>query len=360
VRWFLAGLAGALLAAAQSGASEYNCRHVAVVDMASGQTLSGIEDLVHHPESNTLILSVHDRWGDRDGHSDAKWGMYRVSIDALHSGKSRADGESAISGDTRSETMKPHGLAIRSLADGSSRLAVINHRFHQEKSGPEGQAGTTVEEFRITDGGLLEPLRSIGHPDLCPANDLDWIDDDRLLVSLDRENCGGFWRFLELSRAQWRGKLALVDLGGTGAPEILSAEHGFPNGVLVDGERIVVAFSREERVASYRLKDGELIQHSSVALQGGGDNLARAADGSYLLAVHPDLWDFGLYSLGVWGFDTAPTQLVRIGSNMSAAEVLFEHEDGEPLSGVTGIVQVGDLLIGGAAFDDGLAVCEPK
>lgn len=360
MRLALIVIAGACLLSGQVAASEYACRHVSVIDKVSMQPLSGVEDLVHHPESGTLILSVHDRWGDKDGRADALWGVFRVDVEALRSGHERVEGEPARSDDASLEKMKPHGLAIREFPGGHSRLAVINHRFHQKESGPDGKAGTTIDEFQIAGDGLLEPMRSVGHPGLCPANDLDWLDDDRLLVSLDRENCGGFWRFLELSRGQWRGKLAAVDLNGTGVPEVLASELGFPNGVLVDGERIVVAFSREERVSSYRLRDGDLIRESSVALQGGGDNLAMSEDGAYLLAVHPDLWDFGLYSLGVWGWDTAPTRLVKIGSNMSAAEVLYENGHGEPLSGVTGFVKVGDMLIGGAAFDEGLAVCEPK
>lgn len=283
-----------------------------------------------------------------------------MSFEELRSPASKVLARRAQAGDNIIEGMKPHGIALRSANDGADRLAVIDHQDHQQEIGPNGRPGTTVDIFDVTSDGRLEPVRRLGEPAMCPANDLDWLDDERLIVSLDRTNCGGFWRFLELSRGQWRGKLAIIDLPEDKGMTVVATELGFPNGVLVDGDKILISYSREERLASYRLEDGKLVQQSSVGLQGGGDNLALSPDGSYLLAVHPDLFDFGLYSLRVWGFDTAPTQLVRVGRDLSPSQILYESEDGDPLSGVTGLVEIEGLLIGGAAFDEGLAVCEPK
>lgn len=356
MKWLVAAGLCAFLMAGEALASDYVCRHVSVTDKKTGHSLVGIEDLVYHPPSGTLILSVHDRWGDQDENHDALMGLFSVDAnDLINVGQASAR---SLAGPA-DKTMRPHGLAIRNWGNEGWRLLVIDHRFLQEDE-RDGAPGTLIRDYAIAaDGGLVEK-RQVGHPELCPANDLDWLDRDSVLVSLDRSNCGGIWRFLELSRGQWRGKLARVDLDGNGAPQILLGELGFPNGVLAMDDRVLVAFSREERLASYALDGDRLEQLSSIALQGGGDNLAVDYEGRILMAVHPDLTDFGLYSLRVWGHDSAPTRLVRVNANLSPAEVLFESEDGNPLSGVTGFIEVEKRLIGGAAFDEGLAVCEVK
>jgi hypothetical protein len=356
VKWLVAAGLCVLLMAEGTLASDYVCRHVSVTDKETGHPLVGIEDLVYHPPSGTLILSVHDRWGDQDGNPDALMGLFSVEANDLIDVESTS--ARSLAGPA-GKTMRPHGLAIRNWATEGWRLLVIDHRYLQEDE-RDGAPGTLIRDFSIAADGRLVEKRQLGHPELCPANDLDWLDRDSVLVSLDRTNCGGIWRFLELSRGQWRGKLARVDLDGNGAPQVLLDELGFPNGVLAMDNRVLVAFSREERLASFVLAGDRLEQLSSIALQGGGDNLAVDSEGQVLMAVHPDLTDFGLYSLRVWGHDSAPTRMVRISSKLSPAQVLFESDDGTPLSGITGFVEVGNRLIGGAAFDEGLAVCEAK
>ncbi|WP_416896350.1 MAG: hypothetical protein ACMVY4_12470 [Minwuia sp.] len=338
----------------------YECRHVDVVSTLTGVKLAGIEDLAYHPPSGNLILSVHDRWGDRDGRFEAQWGLFRLPLDQLETGQSSVRADPARKGEAFLDEMKPHGIALRQIDDGSWRLLVINHRFLEEESGPLGLPGTMIEEFEVDPEGHLTALRSVGHPALCPANDLDWIDGDRALVSLDRTNCGGLSRFLELARGQWRGRLAIVDLAGGGEPFVLAEKLGFPNGVAVRDDETFVAFSREERLARYRLTADGLVETGSWPLNGGGDNLAFDSAGRLLLAVHPDLFDFGLYTLRVWGFGSAPTRMVRFSPDGEEREILLESQDGKPLSGVTSFVEARDLLVGGAAFDEGIAVCEEK
>lgn len=344
------------LTVASASAAEIACRHVQVIEQSGEQALKGIEDLVFHPPSRTLILSVHDRWGDQDGDPAALMGLFGVELSAL-SGRETVKAE-RLAGEKR-RPMRPHGLALRQRDDGDWRLLAIDHRHLQEEE-VNGEAGTVIHDFSVSPDGMLQPVRSVAHPALCPANDLDWIDDERALVTLDRSNCGGFWRFLELARAQYRGRVAIIDLRSGGAPDEVLDELGFPNGILVRENEAFIAFSRENRIARYRLRDGRLEETASTPLAGGGDNLSVASDGDLLLAVHPDVFDFGLYTMRVWGYDTAPTRLVRLNRQGEDPRVIYEATDGGVLSGVTGIVEAGGLLIGGAAFDEGLAVCEQQ
>lgn len=346
----------AIMSVCGAAVAETVCRHVEVVEESSGLSLKGIEDLVSHPPSNSLILSVHDRWGDRDGDPSALMGLFGVKLSTL-TGKQTVRARRLFG--EKHRPMRPHGLAIRQRSDGDWRLLAIDHR-HLQKEEVDGEPGTIIHDFSVSHDGALWPVRSVGHGDLCPANDLDWIDDDRALVTLDRTNCGGFWRFMELARAQHRGRVAIVDLSGNDEPIAVLQDLGFPNGVLVRDGDVFIAYSREDRIARYRWAAESLSQISSVPLDGGGDNLSETGNGELLLAVHPDIFDFGLYTMRVWGYETAPTRLVRLNREGGNPEVIYEATDGGVLSGVTGIVEAGGLLVGGAAFDEGLAVCERK
>lgn len=331
-----------------------DCRRVAVVGGDGGEALSGIEDLVYHPPSGDLILSVHDRWGDGDDEAAVK-GLFAVALDDLaFAGQVTA---SRIGPETEDGLpLRPHGIALRDFGDGDWRLAVVNHRVLQQEDTADGRAGTVIEEYSVAPDGTLTRGRTVTGP-LCPANDLDWLDRDRLVVTLDRTYCGGARRFVELSLGLWWGRLVEADLS-TGGVRTLAEDLGFPNGVLVQDDEVFVAFSREKRIARYRRDAvGRLDEIRHAALSGGGDNLSADAAGRLLLAVHPDLTEFGLYSLRVWGYDSAPTRLVRVAPRNLEIETLLDDPDGVTIAGATSVIEAGGHWIAGAAFDSGLLVC---
>lgn len=331
-----------------------HCRKAEILD-ADGRPLSGIEDLVFHPPSRTLILSAHDRWADAEAAADAPMGLFAVPAGDLMAAEralAHRIGPAPASGLAR----RPHGVALRDFGDGDWRLAVIDHRALQRERTPDGRAGTVIETFRVAADGSLTPGRVVEGA-LCPANDLDWIDRDRLIVTIDRDNCGGFRRFMELSLGLHEGRLIEVDLRG-GPPQLLAEDLGFPNGVGVRGDEVFVAFSREERLARYvRDEAGSLTELDSLPTDGGGDNLSWDSKGRLLLAIHPSVWRFGLYSLRVPGFAAAPSRLVRIDPADDTVTTIYDDPEGELFSGATSVIEAGGHFIAGAAFDSGLLVC---
>jgi len=349
----------ALLAAASVSAESYDCRRVEVTDSATGRLLAGIEDLVHHRPSNTLILSVHDRWGDRDGDADAPKGLFSIAADELGSGMAL---EAVQVAGYRHEPMRPHGMALRPDTDGH-RLAVIDHRYYREEMRGD-EAGTVIRDYSVADDGTLTEVRVSGHAFLCPANDLDWLDENRVVVSLDRANCSGFWRFLELARGQARGRVAVVDLAEGDKPQVVLDSLGFPNGVLLTGGRsdsLWIGQSFAERIERFKWTDAAPHPVDRMSFPGAVDNLAIDRWGRIVTAVHPDPTDFGLYTLRVWGFDSAPTLLMHCCHERGDSPgVILDDPDGEIISGATSVISVGNLYVAGAAFDNGLAVCEPK
>lgn len=349
-------------------ADTFDCRHVDVIDRGSGRPLVGIEDLVHHPPSNTLILSVHDRWRDRDDDPKALMGLFGMPVSSLDEA---TPAEAWRLAGERSEPMRPHGIALAELGDGEHRLLVIDHRYYREEE-RNGAPGTVLREFAVSPNGALWPLRSFGHPELCPANDLDWYGGDKAFVTLDRANCGGFWRFLELARGQERGRLVEIDLNEKKLTERLSG-LAFPNGIVLDREfdrrQFFLTETRASRVSLIRSDfhaqfqgDPDLWTFHTALLAGAPDNISSTLGGTTLLALHPDTFDFGLYSMRVWGYDRSATRLVQLHGiyPRPGVRVILDDPNGEIISGATSVIQVGDRFVAGSAFDEGLAVCERK
>ncbi|PJK29081.1 hypothetical protein [Minwuia thermotolerans] len=365
MRWL--GIALALIAM-PAHADVFDCRHVNVVDNETGQKLAGIEDLVHHPPSNTLILSVHDRWGDQDDDPEALMGLFGVRVSSL---EASAPAEAWRLGREQPEPMRPHGIALAERPDGEYRLLVIDHRYLQEEE-RNGAPGTVIREFAVSTDGALSPLRSFGHPKLCPANDLDWYGGDKALVTLDRANCGGFRRFLELARGQERGRLVEVDLNKRIITERLSG-LAFPNGIMLDKQfdrrQFFLTETRASRVSVFRSDihkeirgEQDLWLTQTAMLAGSPDNISSTPDATALVALHPDVFDFGLYSMRIWGYDSSGTRLIELHGldPQPGIRVILDDPDGEIISGATSVIQVGRHYFAGSAFDEGLAVCEEK
>ncbi|WP_417514971.1 SMP-30/gluconolactonase/LRE family protein [Minwuia sp.] len=359
--WLVCGL----LLPTASLADSHDCRHVQVTDADSGRPLAGIEDLVYHPPSDTLILSVHDRWGDADEDPNALMGLFGLALESLVAGGPATARRIAGPAD---RSMRPHGMSLAEREAGVWRLLVIDHRFYREEQ-RDGQPGTILQEYDVTGDGALAPLRQFGHAGLCPANDLDWDGGDRLIVTLDRANCGGFWRFLELARGQQRGRVVLVDLEAQTLTDLLT-DLAFPNGIALDPAsegQFFLTESRAARLSRFSLDlDAEPSKGMSsetlqtVELPGAPDNLAFDADGMLLVALHPDVTDFGLYSMRVWGYESSATRIVRLSGTAPEAEVetILDDPDGALVSGATSVIQAGDHYVAGAAFDEGLVVCD--
>ena len=350
-----------------------HCRTVEVLDEA-GRSLAGIEDLAIHPPSGRLILSAHDRWAGAAGEGPRS-GLYAVGLDEVLIGGRPAGRLLTPGGPHGADDVIPHGLAIRPEPTGGYRLAVINHRAWQRHYDRFGRPGTMIEEYLVRPDGTLEFRRSVGGADLCAANDLDWVDADVVAVTLDREHCGGWLRWLELSTGQNRGRVVLIHLGsGARTAHIVDglsaaeADLGFPNGIAAlpgggDARGVIVSMSREAVLTRFFVRrqfDAEVAlarDSASLPTEGGGDNLSWDSGGRLLLAVHPSVWRFGLYSLRVPGFATAPSRLLRIDLAGESVATIYDDPEGDLFSGATSVIEAGGHFIAGAAFDSGLLVC---
>ena len=241
-------------------------------------------------------------------------------------------------------------------AEGEAVVGIITR---EQAPAGEDDEGTRILTFSVAGDGSLSRDRTYAAPGLCPANDLDWLDPDHLVVSLDREACAGLRRFAELALGLSRGRVIVVDLDGKTSPQEIARDLAFPNGIAVapgDAPTVHVAVSREQALLSFRREGGSWRLVRSIGIDGGPDNLAWDAVGNLLAAVHPDLFRFGLYSMRVPGFDSTPTRLVRIAPDggVTGRDI---GDAGGRFDGATDYVLAERLLVAGAAFDDGLLVC---
>ena len=302
-----------------------DCRRVALIDSATGATISGAEDLALLPDGDSLIVSAHDR---RDA-ALPDGGLYRVSLWGIRDAE-RYEAENLIDALNRTDGFRPHGIAVSK--DGG-RLAVINRQ-------PGGQAVIEIGDLRPT--GWIASKRLTG-TSLCRANDLNFVPSDveTLEITLDRQSCGT--SISDLMPGSTTGRTVLWDGGRL---RLSRTDLSFPNGIVGP----YIAETRKDRILR---PAGEPIR-----LPGGPDNLTREDSRTLLVAVHPGLRRLWLHLNGLW--PGAPSRIARVDVLSSAVDVLFDDPSGELFSAATSAVFAKGMLIAGSVTDEGLLICEHR
>lgn len=299
-----------------------DCRRVEVLDPLR-RPIVGVEDMAALGDGR-LLLSAYDR-AFRDG---SVRGIYITSVERL-TGEPPVQVDQLRGVATAVRALYPHGLALDRTG---RRLAFVNR--------PERETAEVV--WGRLDVAGFTPEGRWAEPDACRANDLLWRGAD-LLASRDRADCTASWRDLVLGSETG----SIVTVGARGARELADG-LAFANGLDLDRGRIVVAETRGERLTD--AASGE-----SVELPGGPDNLTPGPRGSLIAALHPDLFDYWLYTLGY--VDRAPSRIVAVTPETERVEVLFDDPLGELFSGASVAIWHEGALIAGSAYDAGLLVC---
>ncbi|MDF1737459.1 MAG: SMP-30/gluconolactonase/LRE family protein [Minwuia sp.] len=371
-------LMAAILPAMTAEAAD--CREVHLTDASTGAVLRGIEDLVWHAPSKRILLSAHDRWADDDDDEPVANGIYAISFPRLKREFIEVSRPIDLPVPNLTElfqessVLHPHGFTLwepdlpkagfldQRIGKQTGRLMVINHREMGVARRADGTAGTSIEVFFVAPNGELDHESTYSHPDICAANDLDVLDEDTAIVSLDRGACGGIRAFLELLLGQSRSKIARVDVTRADGPEILDDGMAFANGIHISkGEKptVYVAETQANRIRAYDLVDGRLKRPArTIPVPGGPDNLDVDAAGNLLAAVHPDTMDLYFYMRKWPFFSSAPTRLIAMDTDKpDGCTVLHDDPEGDPISGATGVLRIDGMLVAGSVNDDGLLLC---
>ena len=305
-----------------------DCARLTLSDPRTGAPVVGAEDLAVLPRARALILTAHDR---RDA-ARPDGGLYRLDLtQALlqtHAGTGRAGDPAAgppmlVRLDHPDGSFRPHGFA---LDPDKGRLALIN----RPANGP----------IRIIHGALgasgWRPDRTVTDPALCRANDLVFMPDGSLEVTIDRADCGPSLRDLRPGANTGR-RMSVKD--GALVPRQTGLQ--FANGLLDDA----IAETRAQRIRTDR----------AFELPGGPDNLTRAPDGRIVAALHPKLI-LNMLALQGW-LDRIPSRVIALQPATGQIEILFDDPSGRVFSGATVAVLTNDTLVLGSAIDSGLLIC---
>lgn len=317
------------------------CRRLAL-NGPGGRALAGqAEDLAVDAARGELIVSLYDRKAGRRAGAARAGGLFTAPLSAL----SAAQGSLtlAVLSDDPALT-RPHGLAL-----GPDRLAVVAR---------DGAGGARIRVLARTETGW-RPAGALNHPRVCRANDLAWLDEDRLLISVDRRSCGGVAAAMEQMTGAPGGSLLHWDLQA-GAVRVVGDGLAFANGVTSAQGAVSVA---ETRGPAVRVYDGAALAATPLPLQtfktralpGGPDNLSTTADGRVLAALHPNLLRLALSRYGP--FSNAPGRVALIEGDW--VRTLLDDPRGEVIPGATVAVEIAPgLLAVGSVTAPGLGLCD--
>jgi hypothetical protein len=343
-----AGLAAAGCSAKTVGEARYgaeDCRRVALLDVATGNSIRGVEDLALDPARDRLYVAAYDRRGveravRRKEFSIPEGGVYTVSLSGLVDGRDTAPATAFVRREDIAGGLRPHGISYNAEI---GEIAFINRGYQRLN----GRWKMIPRVERIGVRGEIIVGKEAATP--CAANDL--LDEPRLsMISFDHEHCD--WR-AGLEDAFSLRRSGVVDEDG--AP--LYDRALYANGIArtADGG-IALAATREKAVLLMDERAGGLTLSRRIALPGGPDNLTLATDGAIIAAVHPSLFLMGLHRR--LGFAAAPSRIVKADPATNSVEVLFDDPEGALFSAATVGAEWNGALIAGSVTDDGLLVCK--
>lgn len=300
-----------------------DCRRIDLVDIDTGQKVTGAEDLALLPDGDSLIISAHDRFDE----GLPNGGLYRVSLWSIRDAEAYSV-KNLIGDASEGPPFRPHGIAVS--RDGT-RLAVINRT----------RPGAAVIEIGDLEGDQWTATKRLTGSSLCRANDLNFVNADveTLEITLDREACGT--GISDLLPGSTTGRTAIWDGGRL---QISRSGLSFPNGIYGP----FVAETRKNRILR---PAGE-----PVRLPGGPDNLNREKGRKYIVAMHPSLRRLWLYLNGMW--PSSASRLARIDMLSSEVDVLFDDPTGTLFSAATSAIFAKNMLIAGSVGDRGLLICQ--
>ncbi len=332
----IAAFAGYLLWPAMPG--DPQCRKQGLRD-ANGAVVMGVEDLAVDRARERLIVSAYDRRKNTPG------GLYLLPLAALQDDAGALAG--TMLGD-KSEELRPHGIALAPLADGTANLHLINRIKSVD--------GRTAEllTYRLKGEDTIL-LRRLDVP--CGANDVIETKEGQILMTIDRKYCGGFKRVLGDAQGRREGRVVAVEPDGTLRP--LIENIAFANGIAADDTTLYVAATREDALLLFDRKTlGTHAPPRIVKLPGAPDNLAWGEDGRLLIAVHRSLLRFAAFRLGLRTDSPGLILAYDTQRNADGAQTLYNL--GTAIDGPTGAAESNGVLVVGGAFGEDLAICRGK
>lgn len=302
----------------------------------------GAEDITIHPRTGVAYISATDRRSVLAG-GPGHGAIY--AYDLKRAAPTLLNLTPAADPDFR-----PHGLSLHVGEDGHDVLYVINHAGGRH----------SIEVYDLV-GIKLFHRATLSDPLLVTPNDLVAVGRDRLYVTNDHANAGGFGRALEDYLRRSISNVVYYD--GERFTEVASGIR-YPNGVNVspDGKTLYVASTTGGTVLGFRVDPatGMIEPRGAIEIGSGVDNIEIDAEGDLWIGAHPKLLTFVQHAGDA--DQIAPAQVFQVrdpdGEAPLVEEVLLSL--GEDLSGSSVGAVHGDRLLVGAVFDEGILDCRMR
>ena len=320
-----------------------SCRHVDLVAAASGEAISGAEDIALDRKRMRLIVSAYNRRAvEKAAGAGAlalpNGGVYAVALDDLKSGVARLTVASLISPAMVHGGLRPHGIDFDAATD---EIVFINRAY--DRKGRRWRMTPSIMRIGL-DGALREDKAAPP----CSANSVA-ADGEDIIVSFDHAAC------------DWRA--GLENIFGEKKSGVVSEKTGrkfagaqFANGLarLPSGD-IALAATREQSVLILDRQQKAYSVKKRMRTPGSPDNLTVDAAGRIIAALHPSLLSIAIErKLGV---GRSASRAVRIDANTGDVILLFDDPKAKLISAATVAVDAGDDLVLGSVIDDGIVFC---
>jgi hypothetical protein len=316
-------------------------RALTLIDAETGALIHGTEDLVFDETHGCLIVSAYDR---RHGTPGA---LYLVPVAALASPNLSQLAVRRLA--VGIENFHPHGIGLGNGTDGSVHLHVVNRLKTSE--------GWRAELLTLkVDHERADILRRLPVP--FGANDVCAAENGHVLLTIDREECAPLERMRRDALAVRDGEVVAV--APDGAMRQIARGIAFANGIAADARAVYVAATRARALHVYAHDGEEPITVSgkparTVRLSGAPDNLSWGSDGRLYIAVHDSVLRFAAFRFG-WRKDSPGSVLVYDPKREPETAARLFNLAGT-LDGPTVALEVRGLVVAGAAFGTGLALC---
>jgi arylesterase/paraoxonase len=299
----------------------------------------GAEDVAIHPRTRIAYISAADRRSLFSG-GTTRGAIYAYDL--------KVDSPKLVNlTPTADPDFHPHGISLYVGDDGRDVLYVINHAGGRH----------TIEIYDLVVTGLSH-RGTLSDPLLVSPNDLVAVGRDRLYVTNDHANPGGWARQLEDYLR--RSISTVVHYDGERFIEAASGIR-YPNGIGVsrDGETLFVASTTGGSVLVFAIdpESGTLEEFGTIEIGSGVDNIDVDEDGDLWIGAHPKLLTFVQHTGDASRI--APSQVIWIGDPDGQAPLVEEIllSLGEDLSGSSVAAVHGNRLLVGSVMDEGMLDC---
>ena len=297
----------------------------------------GPEDITFIPNENAVLVSSYDRHIEAvDSSKPITGSIFYYNLDTQEF--------SEISPEI--EDFRPHGFSLYKMANGETRLFVINHAGNQQ----------TVDIFAFKKNKLIL-LRSIQSEKLNSPNDIVAVGPEQFYATNDHHYSSGFMHILENYLMLPISNIMYFD--GEDYKQVASG-MSFANGINVsaNGKQLYLASLTSLKVYVYQrdLSSNELSLLKKINTQTGVDNIELDENGDLWIGAHPQLLKLASYAKNSQA--RSPSQVLKIKVSDGSFDVESVYlNNGDPIAGSSVAAVKGNRMLIGSVFDNKILDC---